>query len=83
MLNAEREDVELKKRVVKEGRLGWHEKRVLLQKKKKRPKKRSKHSGGEGGEATDGEGMTFTKKVYSRTSPHEHARREAFQQTTV
>lgn len=36
MLNAEREDVELKKRVVKEGRLGWHEKRVLLQKKKKK-----------------------------------------------
>lgn len=35
MLNAEGEDVELKKRVEKEGRLGWDEKRVLLGKKNK------------------------------------------------
>lgn len=55
MLNAEGEDVELKKRVEKEGRLGWDKKRVLLR-KKNRPNKRSEHSGGEGGEATDGEG---------------------------
>lgn len=33
MLNAEGEDVELKKRVEKEGRLGWDKKRVLLRKK--------------------------------------------------
>lgn len=37
-------------------------KREYCSKKKNRPNKRSKHSGGEGGEATDGEGMTFTKK---------------------
>lgn len=50
MLNAEGEDVELKKRVEEEGRPGWDEKRALLRKKKKtRPKKGSKHSGGEGG----------------------------------
>lgn len=46
--------MELKKRVEKEGRLGW-DKRVLLQKKKLN--KRSKHSRDEGGEATDGEGI--------------------------
>lgn len=43
--------MELKKRVEKEGRLGW-DKRVLLQKIKN---KRSKHSRDEGGEATDAE----------------------------
>lgn len=44
-----------KKRVEKEMRPWWDEKRVVLQ-KKKRPKKRSKLGGGEDEEGTDREG---------------------------